>query len=144
MNSWGLRGHLTRARDGHKQIHRQEQCTLWLFFPVVGREMTAGGSTQIFALCWAPFIQCSHPYCILSLSLLLSFIFQMNPLCPSQEAWIGQIWSHTASLSQLWEHQDQVVCFSYHDITEVDAPPPLPALTVPMHSWLQLLGIKSC
>lgn len=24
------------------------------FFPVVGREMTAGGSTQIFSLCWAP------------------------------------------------------------------------------------------
>lgn len=29
MNSPGLRGHWARARDGHKQIHREKQCTLW-------------------------------------------------------------------------------------------------------------------
>lgn len=28
MNSWGLQWHLARARDGHKQIHREKQCTL--------------------------------------------------------------------------------------------------------------------
>lgn len=29
MDLWGIQRHLARARDGHKQIHRQEQCSLW-------------------------------------------------------------------------------------------------------------------
>lgn len=99
-----------------------------------------------------PFIQCSHPYCLRSLSILLSFSFQIDPLCacvkkiltldvlhrkPGSEVILrlclicGNIRTRLPA-SHIMTSLRQMLLHLF-----------LPSHTVPMHSWLQMLGIKS-
>lgn len=159
MDSQGLQGHLSRARDGHKQLHRNNVLFDTLLPSGRKGDDSQRKHTNLFFMLGL-FTQCSHPYFYPSLSVshcLRSFLspppvhlyFPKDDLmiwsvcvcvhvcrkfdtwCPSQGACIRQTHTHAhiCSLRVMlrhclicawWEHQDQVVWFSLHDITEAD------------------------
>lgn len=178
MNSQGLQGHLARASDGHKQIHRNNVLFDTLLPSGRKGDDSRRKHTNLFFMLGL-FTQCSHPYfypavsashCLRSfLSLSCSVIFSkgwFDCVCVCVEyLTLGVLHRELASdthTSVVWESCCVIVSSVYggntrtrlsdsHFMTSLGQIPPASFSsnahtqhTVPMHSWLQMLAIKSC
>lgn len=187
MDSQGLQGHLSRARDGHKQLHRNNVLFDTLLPSGRKGDDSQRKHTNLFFMLGL-FTQRSHPYFHPSLSVshcLRSFLSPSRSLIFSK-GWFDdlicacvcvcvenltlgvlhrepapdkhthvrthlQLESHAASLSHLCmvgtPGPGCLIRTSWHHWSRYHPPSFLPTQThhtVPMHSWLQMLTIKSC